>query len=79
MMMPKQTIAVLGALGGQGGSVINTFLQDQSFNIRGVTRSADSDAAKSLQDRGVEVIPGNVKEPKSLTTALVTPSSSDLP
>ena len=69
MIMPKQTIAVLGALGGQGGSVVNTFLEDQSFHIRGVTRSMHSDAAKSLQARGVEVVPGNVKEPQSLTTA----------
>ncbi|KAL3921066.1 MAG: hypothetical protein SGILL_002947 [Bacillariaceae sp.] len=69
MIMTKPTIAVLGALGGQGGSVVNTFLKDQSFNVRGVTRSTDSDAAKSLQARGVEIIPGNVKEPKSLTTA----------
>lgn len=69
MIMHKKTIAVLGALGGQGSSVVNTFLEDGSFNIRGVTRSVDSDAAKDLQARGVEITLGNVKEPKSLTTA----------
>ena len=67
-MTPK-TIAVLGALGGQGGSVVNTFLQDGSFKIRGVTRSVDSPAALALQGKGVEMVSGNVKEPSSLSQA----------
>lgn len=70
MIVNKATIAVLGALGGQGGSVVNTFLQHGSeFALRGVTRSVDSAAAKAMQNRGVEIVSGNVKEPKSLSTA----------
>lgn len=69
MITNAKTIAVLGALGGQGGSVINTFLKDGSFHIRGVSRSANSPAAQALQDKGVEMVTGNVKEPSSLATA----------
>ena len=47
MIVTPQTIAVLGALGGQGGSVVDTFLEDKSFNVRGVTRSVDSPAPKA--------------------------------
>lgn len=65
----KPTIAVLGALGLQGGSVINAFLADGSFKVRGITRSVDSDAAKALNGRGVEIVSGNVKEPESLSKA----------
>ncbi|CAB9500013.1 NmrA-like family domain-containing protein 1 [Seminavis robusta] len=69
MILNAKTIAVLGALGGQGGSVVNTFLEDGSFKVRGVTRSVNSPASKELQGRGVEMVPGNVKEPASLSQA----------
>ncbi|KAL7558278.1 hypothetical protein ACA910_002513 [Epithemia clementina (nom. ined.)] len=65
----KKTITVLGALGGQGGSVIDTFLKDGSFLVRGVTRSVDSDAAKALEQRGVEMVTGDTKDPSSLFKA----------
>lgn len=68
--MSTKTVVILGALGGQGGSVVNTFLQHGSeFKVRGVTRSVDSDAAKAMQGRGVEMVSGNVKEPTSLSAA----------
>ncbi|KAL3909526.1 MAG: hypothetical protein SGILL_008053 [Bacillariaceae sp.] len=67
--MHKKTIAVLGALGGQGSSVVNTFLEDGSFSVRAVTRSVDSDPAKALKARGAEITFGNTKEPKTLTAA----------
>lgn len=69
MSKPK-TIAVLGALGGQGGSVVKTFLQDGSFRIRGVTsKSVDSQASRALRDKGVEMVTGDVKQPSSLSKA----------
>ena len=70
-MNPK-TIAVLGALGGQGGSVVNTFLQHQEegeFKVRGVTRNVDSAAAQVLKKRGVEMVAGDVKDPTTLAQA----------
>lgn len=62
-----KTITVLGSLGGQGGSVVRTFLDDGRFHIRGVTSNVESQAAKDLAARGVEMIAGNAKDPASLT------------
>lgn len=67
--MSTKTIAVLGALGGQGGSVVDTFLKDGSFRVRGVSRSVDSPTAHDLQKRGVDMVAGNVREPSSLAKA----------
>ena len=69
MVVAPKTIAVLGALGGQGGSVVNTFLNQRSFHVRGITSNVGSPAAKALQERGVEMVEGNVKEPSSLAKA----------
>ena len=70
MSVNSKTIAVLGALGGQGGSVVNTFLSlSSSFKVRGVSRNVDSPAAKALKQRGVEMVAGDVKNPSSLSKA----------
>lgn len=69
MSSSKRTIAVLGALGAQGGSVVSSLIEDGSFNIRAVTRSVDSDAAKALKEKGVEIVAGDTKKPDSLMTA----------
>lgn len=66
----SKTVAVLGALGAQGGSVVKSLLEETGyFKVRAVTRSVDSDAAKALKKQGVEVITGNTKEPETLKTA----------
>lgn len=57
----SETITVFGATGNQGGSVINTILNDPAlssrFTIRAVTRDASKPAAKELASKaGVEVI-----------------------
>lgn len=71
MVVTPKTIAVLGALGGQGGSVVNTFLNEKLFHVRGVSSSVDSPSAKALQGKGVEMVEGNVKEPASLAKAFM--------
>ena len=70
MIMNTKTITVLGALGAQGRSVVNTFLADGSFHVRGVTRSVDSPASKDLAEQGVNMMAGDVKDPASLSHAL---------
>jgi uncharacterized protein YbjT (DUF2867 family) len=64
-MSPK-IITVYGATGNQGGSVVSSLLQNKSgdFRIRAITRNPDSDKAKALGARGVEVVKadGLVKE-----------------
>ena len=74
--MAQKTIAVLGALGAQGGSVVRSLLAHGGFHVRAVTRSVNSDAAKSLQGQGVEVVAGDVKDPVTLETAFTGADSA---
>jgi uncharacterized protein YbjT (DUF2867 family) len=66
-------LAVFGATGIQGGSVINHVLNDpelsQEYQIRAITRDVNSDKAKQLKEK-VEVVEGDVLSPASLETAL---------
>lgn len=56
--MSRKIITVYGATGNQGGSVVNSLLENKSgdFKIRGVTRNPDSEKAKALAARGVEIV-----------------------
>ncbi|KAL2817617.1 hypothetical protein BJX63DRAFT_385531 [Aspergillus granulosus] len=68
MSTPK-LIVVLGATGTQGGSVVNTFLSDNSWRIRGLTRNTSSSKAQALKERGVEVVEADLDDPASLEAA----------
>lgn len=69
----SKILAVLGATGHQGGSVINYVLNDpelsQQYKIRAITRDINSDNAKKLKEK-VEVVQGDVQDRASLETAL---------
>ncbi|KJK76430.1 hypothetical protein H634G_08321 [Metarhizium anisopliae BRIP 53293] len=56
--MSRKIITVYGATGNQGGSVVNSLLENKSgdFTIRGITRNPDSKKAKALAARGVEIV-----------------------
>ncbi|KAK9445463.1 NmrA family transcriptional regulator [Metarhizium brunneum] len=56
--MSRKIITVYGATGNQGGSVVNSLLENKSgdFKIRGITRNPDSKKAKALAARGVEIV-----------------------
>lgn len=41
-------IVILGATGQQGSSVVDAFLQNGNWKVRGVTRNVESEAAKKL-------------------------------
>ena len=53
-------LAVFGATGNQGGSVIRAVLADpvlsKSFKIRAITRDATTPSSQDLVKQGVEVI-----------------------
>lgn len=50
-------VAVVGATGVQGGSVIKALSEsDKAYRIRGFTRDASKPQAQELSQRGVEVI-----------------------
>jgi uncharacterized protein YbjT (DUF2867 family) len=66
-------LAILGATGQQGGSVLNFVLNDpelsQKYKIRAITRDVNSEKAIKLKEK-VEVVQGDVNDPASLKTAL---------
>jgi uncharacterized protein YbjT (DUF2867 family) len=50
-------VAVVGATGTQGGSVINALVEsDKPYRVRGFTRDAAKPAAQELVKLGVEVV-----------------------
>ncbi|EJC99553.1 NAD-binding protein [Fomitiporia mediterranea MF3/22] len=67
----KPIVAVVGATGAQGGSVVNYLLNDpdHSFRVRGLTRNIDSPKAKVLAARGVEVVKADMDDVASLRKA----------
>lgn len=69
----SKILAVFGATGTQGGSVIKQVLQDpelfKEYQIRAITRDVDSDKAKQLAKK-VKVVSGDVHDRASLDKAL---------
>ncbi|KAI4597983.1 hypothetical protein KJ359_003791 [Pestalotiopsis sp. 9143b] len=66
--MPK-LIVVIGATGGQGTGVVNAFLSNPDYRVRGTTRNPQSERAKSLAAKGVEVVQADQKDEASLERA----------
>jgi hypothetical protein len=62
-------IAIIGATGGQGGSVVSALLKNPEYKIRGITRNADSANAKALASKGVEVVTADLNDEASLISA----------
>jgi hypothetical protein len=60
---------IVGATGGQGGSVVSAFLEDKTFKVRGITRNPESKKAKDLAARGVEVVRADLNDEASLVKA----------
>ena len=70
-MSEKKVIAVVGATGAQGGSLVRAILADKSsgFTARAITRDVNSDKAKALAKAGAEVVTADVNDPQSLEKA----------
>ncbi len=67
----SKLLTVVGATGTQGLSLINTVLADKSntYKIRGLTRNPDSDKAKALAARGVELVKADINDEHALVKA----------
>jgi uncharacterized protein YbjT (DUF2867 family) len=68
-MAAKRIIAVLGATGAQGGSVVSALFRDPSYAVRALTRTPDSEAARNLARRGAEVVRADADDLSSLKQA----------
>lgn len=70
-MENKKIIAVIGATGAQGGSLIRAIINDPkgNFSVRAITRNSGSDKAKELAKTGVEVVEADVDDKESLIKA----------
>ena len=64
-------ISVLGATGGQGKSVVNALLDTSDFKVRALTRNPESSGAKSLQEKGCEVMKVDMNDSDSLEQAII--------
>lgn len=70
-MADKKIIAVVGATGSQGSGLIEAILADPNggFQARAITRDTNSEKAKALAKRGVEVVAADLDDEKSLERA----------
>ena len=70
----SKILAVFGATGQQGSSVITNVLSDselsQKYKIRAITRDVESDKAKKLKAQNVEVVSADMQNKASLEAAL---------
>lgn len=53
--MATPTIAIVGATGNQGGSVLKTFSSSGKYNVRALTRNPNSEAATKLKSKYPDV------------------------
>ena len=67
--MEKDIISVVGATGQQGGGVVDALLAQGRFEVRALTRHPESEAARALAARGVEVVQADLLDPRSLARA----------
>jgi uncharacterized protein YbjT (DUF2867 family) len=68
MTQANKVVLITGATGRQGGAVIRHMLP-RGWKLRALTRRTDSDAAKDLTRKGIEVIRGDLEDPASLEAA----------
>jgi putative NADH-flavin reductase len=54
----------------KGGSVIDRFLKDPEYKVRGVSRDPTTKSSQALVARGVEVVQGDLLDLESLKAAL---------
>jgi uncharacterized protein YbjT (DUF2867 family) len=72
-------ITVIGATGVQGGSVIDAALKSGIYKARAITRNINSDKAKALAARGVELATADLNDEQSLIKAFDVSISSYRP
>jgi uncharacterized protein YbjT (DUF2867 family) len=71
LMAETKTIAVMGATGAQGGSLVRAILNDPrgGFTARAITRDVTAEKAKELAQLGAEVVAADLDDAESLQHA----------
>ncbi|KAL2855964.1 hypothetical protein BJY01DRAFT_186634 [Aspergillus pseudoustus] len=73
-MSPKSILAVFGATGQQGSSIVTTVLNHPELStryaLRAITRNASGSKAVELAEKGVEIVEANLDDPLSLPRAV---------
>lgn len=71
-MENKKLITVFGATGAQGGGLVRAILADKNsgYKVRAVTRNANSDKAKALEQLGAEVVVADIDDAASIKKTL---------
>jgi len=67
--LARKLVVVVGATGGQGGSVIRRLLSDGSYQIRGLTRDPKSKISQDLVAKGIEMVDADLNDLQSVTAA----------
>lgn len=70
-MSEDKVIAVMGATGAQGGGLVQAIVDapNSGFVARAITRTPDSDKARALAERGVQVVQADAEDEASLRKA----------
>ena len=66
----QRTVLVVGSTGNQGGAVVNRLLEDGGWRVRGLSRDPQSEPARALAQRGVEMVRGDMNDVASLSAAM---------
>ena len=73
-MADKKILVIFGATGNQGGSVIDSILNDpktsSEFKVRGITRDPSKPNAQALTARGVECVAADINSKDQIKSAL---------
>jgi hypothetical protein len=67
--MSKKIVTVVGATGKQGRGVVAAFVDNPVYHIRGLTRHPNSEAARILSSKNVEMIRADLGDLDSLKAA----------
>jgi uncharacterized protein YbjT (DUF2867 family) len=66
---PRPVIAICGATGQQGGAVLDHLERQDHWHLRALSRTPDSDAARRIRERGVDVVQADLDDVDSLRAA----------
>lgn len=69
MVLPQETVLIVGASGRQGCSIANELLKTQKCTVRGMTRDPNKSTCKDLSRRGLQLVQGDLSNPATLKDA----------